>query len=406
MMFDSQPRYSPDGSKIVFLSDRSGDENIWIAEPRRHRSAGRSQRARTRATGRRSGRRTANTSSCRARRGGPQGTQLWLYHVDGGSGVNLTGSEERRQLNPLGAAFGKDDRFVYYTERTAAGSVYNQMTFRWQLGVYDRQTGEHFRMSDELGSAMRPVLSPDGRWLVYATRWDAQTGLRVRDLKSGDDSWLIYPVTRDDQESALDARPDARFVVHAGFESTDHVVRRQHLARRGAVRRSDADPVHREGRAEARTEGPVRLPARRRARARAADPLSAALARRQKLAFTALDRLWVMDYPGGKPRRVSTSDAGEHQPSWSPDGRFITYVTWSDLEGGHVYRVAGRRRHPAEADRKSRRSIQIRSTHPTVSASSSFAGRAVSGRRTSRRRAAAARQWSSCGFRPAAARPR
>ena len=32
LMFDSQPRYSPDGSKIVFLSDRSGDENIWIAD--------------------------------------------------------------------------------------------------------------------------------------------------------------------------------------------------------------------------------------------------------------------------------------------------------------------------------------------------------------------------------------
>src|SRR6185503_13534462 len=28
----------------------------------------------------------------------------------------------------------------------------------------------------------------------------------------------------------------------------------------------------------------------------------------KQLAFTALDRLWVMDYPGGKPRRVSTSD--------------------------------------------------------------------------------------------------
>ena len=87
------------------------------------------------------------------------------------------------------------------------------MTFRWQLGVYDRQTGENFRMSDELGSAMRPVLSPDGRWLVYATRWDAQTGLRVRDLKSGDDSWLIYPVTRDDQESAStrDLMPGSSF---------------------------------------------------------------------------------------------------------------------------------------------------------------------------------------------------
>ena len=60
----------------------------------------------------------------------------------------------------------------------------------------------------------------------------------------------------------------------------------------------------------------------------------------KRLAFTALDRLWIMDYPSGKPRRVSTTDAGEHQPAWSPDGKFLTYVTWSDLEGGHVFRVA------------------------------------------------------------------
>src|SRR6266849_1418760 len=29
--FDSQPRYSPDGKQIVFLSDRDGSENVWIA---------------------------------------------------------------------------------------------------------------------------------------------------------------------------------------------------------------------------------------------------------------------------------------------------------------------------------------------------------------------------------------
>jgi len=29
--FDGQPRYSPDGRHIVFLSDRSGDDNIWLA---------------------------------------------------------------------------------------------------------------------------------------------------------------------------------------------------------------------------------------------------------------------------------------------------------------------------------------------------------------------------------------
>src|SRR5258708_28278611 len=33
--FDSQPRWSPDGKRIVFLSDRSGAENVWRSEERR-----------------------------------------------------------------------------------------------------------------------------------------------------------------------------------------------------------------------------------------------------------------------------------------------------------------------------------------------------------------------------------
>ena len=32
MSFESQPRYSPDGTTIAFLSDRSGVENLWIAD--------------------------------------------------------------------------------------------------------------------------------------------------------------------------------------------------------------------------------------------------------------------------------------------------------------------------------------------------------------------------------------
>ena len=40
MAFDSQPRFSPDGKSIVFLSDRDGSENVWVAnadgtEPRK-----------------------------------------------------------------------------------------------------------------------------------------------------------------------------------------------------------------------------------------------------------------------------------------------------------------------------------------------------------------------------------
>src|SRR5690606_20513445 len=30
MAFDAQPRFSPDGKRIVFTSDRGGGENVWI----------------------------------------------------------------------------------------------------------------------------------------------------------------------------------------------------------------------------------------------------------------------------------------------------------------------------------------------------------------------------------------
>jgi Tol biopolymer transport system component len=338
-MFDSQPRYSPDGTKLVFLSDRSGDENIWVAD-----GDGTNPRAITKGKNTRywSPEWTPDGKYIIVSRSGSAqtGTQLWLYHVDGGSGVNLTGSEERRQLNPLGAAFGKDDRFVYYTERTATGSVYNQMTFRWQLGMYDRHTGENFRMSDELGSAMRPVLSPDGRWLVYATRWDAQTGLRVRDLRSGDDAWLIYPVTRDDQESAStrDLMPGSSFTPDskALITSYDGRIWRVDVPSGEATEIPFTAKVEQKIGPRVQFDYPVDDGVVRAQQIR--HPRLSPDGRR--LAFTALDRLWVMDYPGGTPRRVSAFEAGEHQPAWSPDGRYVAYVTWSDADGGHLYRVA------------------------------------------------------------------
>ena len=33
LAFDGQPRFSPDGKSIAFVSDRDGAENLWIAAP-------------------------------------------------------------------------------------------------------------------------------------------------------------------------------------------------------------------------------------------------------------------------------------------------------------------------------------------------------------------------------------
>jgi imidazolonepropionase-like amidohydrolase len=59
----------------------------------------------------------------------------------------------------------------------------------------------------------------------------------------------------------------------------------------------------------------------------------------KRLAFSALDHLWIMDLPSGTPRRLTTATDGEHAPVWSPDGRYIAYVTWNE-EGGDIWRIA------------------------------------------------------------------
>jgi hypothetical protein len=45
-----------------------------------------------------------------------------------------------------------------------------------------------------------------------------------------------------------------------------------------------------------------------------------------------------MDYPGGTPRRLTRADEVEAQPTWSPDGQWIGYVTWRRA-GGSVAKV-------------------------------------------------------------------
>ena len=89
----------------------------------------------------------------------------------------------------------------------------------YDLRVYDRESGEVATRENRWGSAFRPTLSPDGRWLVYGTRHINETRLRIRDLESSDERWLVYPVQRDDQESraTLDTYPGMTFTPDSKF---------------------------------------------------------------------------------------------------------------------------------------------------------------------------------------------
>jgi hypothetical protein len=55
------------------------------------------------------------------------------------------------------------------------------------------------------------------------------------------------------------------------------------------------------------------------------------------IAASVLTRIYLMD--DGEPTALTSGDAWEFKPVWSPDGRWIAYSTWSMNDGGHVFRV-------------------------------------------------------------------
>jgi Tol biopolymer transport system component len=331
---DMQPRFSPDGKRVAFVSDRSGDDNVWTVSLDGRDTL---QISKGVDNGYLSPVWTPDGEYIVVSKSTPFASEkLWLYNVHGGHGLQMGAPTGPRILGP---AFGKDSRYVWFAQRNG-GWQYNAVLPQYQLGVYDRETGTRTVMSARYGSAFRPQLSKDGKWLAYGSRHDAETGLRIRELASGEERWLAHPIQRDEQESlaSMDVlpgyafTPDSRAIV---------------MSYGGEIWRVPVD-----GTAAVKipfsVDAQVPVGPRLAFDYRIAD--SATFMVRQirdavpspdgrRIAFSSLDRLYVMDFPAGTPRRVSTQDVGEYNPTWSPDGTAIAYVTWED-DGGHIMRVS------------------------------------------------------------------
>lgn len=332
MSFESHPKFSPDGKHILFISDRSGGENAWRFSLDKKDSL---QITKGATDTFQSAEWTPDGNYIVASKG-RRNLKLWLYHKDGGGGAQLISKPDN--LKTIEPAFGNVDRYVWFSQRTGAWN-YNAQLPQYQVALYDRETGEVDARTNRYGSAFAPTLSPDGKWLVYGSRYNDQTGLVLRDLKSGQEKWLAYPVQRDEQESiaplgvlpAMSFTPDSKEVV----ASYGGKIFRIPVAGGDAIE----IPFEVDTEIELGPKLDFKYPIKDEKEMIVTQIRDGKVSPDGKqLAFTALNRLYVMDLPDGKPKRVSNFNFTEAMPAWSHDGSQLAWVSWEN-NGGHLYKI-------------------------------------------------------------------
>jgi imidazolonepropionase-like amidohydrolase/Tol biopolymer transport system component len=341
-----QARFSPDGSKIAFISDRAGGDNLWVMD-----ADGADPRAITDEKEHLvhnpywspDGDYIAAKKAFTSTRSIPAG-EIWLFHVGGGAGLQITerpnGPKDQKTM--ASPAFSPDGRYVYYSQDTTPG-------LRWQYNKdstgqifviqrLERDTGKIDVAASGPGGAIVPTPSPDGKYLAFVKRLPGLvSALYLKDLESGKE-WPVYDrMDRDLQETngsqgnspAFAWTPDAASIV---FWSG------------GKIRRVDVTtgevsviPVH--IKAQKKIAPALRFPVDV-----APDTVHVRMPRwsqfspdGDKVVFQALGHLYVRDVASGNQRRLTNGDDHyEFYPSFSRDGRQIVYTSWNDQDLGSV----------------------------------------------------------------------
>ncbi|QDM40758.1 amidohydrolase family protein [Altererythrobacter sp. TH136] len=366
---DTQPAFSPDGRWIAFLSDRSGAENLWVMRP-----DGKDARQVTLHDDDPifvSPSWTADGTGLLVSRYWPDRNayELWRYPVSGGAGEVVVANRTQGTGGPvqhaLGAVASADGKWFYYAAR--GGDLDFAEPVEWRIARMPAAGGAaetlvkavgDVRLGKVQASAFRPAVSHDGRLLAYAERRTGRTWLRLRDLATGAERDL----TQLDPDS-LQASYWSDIAPRMAFTPNDDAVvftRGGKLARI-SLRDGTVAPIPFTAQVEQQLGPLTHAPARVET-----GPVRARIVQTPALspdgrtfALSALGRVYAMPASGGAPTPVADGLPPQFHPSWSADGKRLLFVTWTALEGGHVWEVR-----PGEGSPKRLTSQDAFYTHP------------------------------------------
>jgi len=346
LAWNFQPRYSPDGEKIAFVSDRDGAENVWIMNADGSglkQVSDESEHLLHNPAWSPDGDFIAARKGYVSRRSIPAGS-IWMYHRGGGKGVMLVDRlhGEQSQKNIAEPEFSPDGRYVYFSQDVTSGSVweYNRDANEGIFAIrrLDRETGETETVVSGPGGAVRPVLSPDGNRLAFVRRnpTELTSRLMVKDLESGIERTLFDELERDKQETSGDM---GNFPGFSWTPDGESIV----IWTGGKFHRIGTDGSHAPIEVQVVADKQVH-PALQRSVEVSPDTFPVRMARWTQRSpdgrwavYQAMGYLWLHDLERDEHRRLTDQDEHwEFYPRFSPDSRRVVYSTWHDEELGSV----------------------------------------------------------------------
>jgi Tol biopolymer transport system component/imidazolonepropionase-like amidohydrolase len=335
--WEVQPRYSPDGKQISYTSDRDGADNIWVMNSdgsNKHAITNENPGLIDNAAW------TPDGQFLIASKQAANAGEIWLYHKTGGDGIRLTAANSKD--NKGEPVVSHDGKYIYWSEAPAPGQAFqynNPDKGIYAIKCLNRETGEIKTILGIGGGACRPQLSPDGKLMAFVKRVRLKSVLCLRNLGTGEE-WAVYDDLSHDQQETTSIfglypnfswMPDGKsliFYAKGKIWNLDiGTLNTTPVPFEVNVQQNITDALHYQQRVFT-DDFPVKM-----IRQLSTSPDG------RMIAFSADGYIYTKLLPNGDPVRITNTADFEYSPEFSPDGKTLVYVDWSDELKGSIDRI-------------------------------------------------------------------